>query len=133
VVALCSHRHPGTRRAWSQPAANARRYDRRQLEKTPLFGLMAAHLEGWLAARLPRGEPVAGHVEDKFRAYLPITRVHLAMLTERVRRRVIRWFRRQGFLDAAAAADMLARENSGFSVDAIVRITLVDRDLPSCF
>ena len=28
---------------------------------------------------------------------------------------------------------MLAWENSGFSVDASVRITLIDRDVPSCF
>jgi len=38
-----------------------------------------------------------------------------------------------GRVDAAAAADMLAWENSGFSVDASVRITLVDRDVPSYF
>jgi len=63
----------------------------------------------------------------------PITHVHLAALTERVRRRVIRWFRRSRLLDAAAAADMLAWENSGFSVDASVRITLTDRDVPSYF
>ncbi len=30
------------------------------------------------------------------------------------------WFRMQRLLDADAAADMLARENSGFSVDASV-------------
>ena len=36
-------------------------------------------------------------------------------------------------LDAAAAAEMLAWENSGFSVDASVRITLIDRDVPSYF
>ena len=48
----------------------------------------------------------------------PITQADLAALTERVRRRVIRWFRMQRLLDAAAAADMLAWENSGFSIDA---------------
>ncbi len=63
----------------------------------------------------------------------PITHVHLAALTERVRRRVIRWFRMQRLLDLDAAADMLAWENSGFSVDASVRITLTDRDVPSYF
>jgi hypothetical protein len=57
----------------------------------------------------------------------------LAGLTERVRRRVIAFFRRKGLLDAAAAADMLAWENSGFSIDASVRITLLDRDVPSYF
>ena len=39
----------------------------------------------------------------------------------------------QRFLDADVAADMLARENSGFSVDASIRITLIDRDVPSYF
>jgi hypothetical protein len=63
----------------------------------------------------------------------PITQADLATLTERVRRRTIRWFRLAGLLDAAAAADMLAWENSGFSVDASVRITLIDRDVPSYF
>jgi hypothetical protein len=51
----------------------------------------------------------------------PITPADLAALTERVRRRVIRWFRLARLLDAA---DMLAWENSGFSVDSSVRITL---------
>ena len=41
------------------------------------------------------------------------------------------WFRLTDLLDAAAAADMLTWENSGFSVDASVRITLIDRDVPS--
>ena len=63
----------------------------------------------------------------------PITQADLATLTERVRRRTIRWFRLAGLLDAAAAAAMLAWENSGFSVDASVRITLIDRDVPSYF
>jgi hypothetical protein len=63
----------------------------------------------------------------------PVTAADLAALTERVRRRVIRWFRLARLLDAAAAADMLAWENSGFSVDASVRITLFDRDVPSYF
>ena len=60
-------------------------------------------------------------------AFLPvrlITAADLAALTKRVRRRVIRWFRLARLLDAAAAADMLAWENSGFSIDASVRITL---------
>ncbi|MCE9629277.1 MAG: transposase [Planctomycetia bacterium] len=39
----------------------------------------------------------------------PITQVHLAAVTERVRRRVIRWFRLSRLLDA----DMLTWENSG--------------------
>ena len=43
----------------------------------------------------------------------------------------MRWFRTQRLLDAAAAADMLAWEPSGFSVDASVRITPIYRDVPS--
>jgi len=46
---------------------------------------------------------------------------------------VIRWLRMQRLLDAAAAADMLTWENSSFSVDASVRIALIDRDVPSYF
>ncbi len=59
----------------------------------------------------------------------PITQADLATLTERVRRRTIRWFRMQRLLDADAAADMLRWENSGFSVDASVRITLLPLQL----
>ena len=36
-------------------------------------------------------------------------------------------------LDADAAAAILRWENSGFTVDASVRITLIDRDVPSYF
>ena len=36
----------------------------------------------------------------------------------------MRWFRIQRLLDADTAVDMIVRENSGFSVDASVRITL---------
>jgi len=63
----------------------------------------------------------------------PLTQGDLAAITERVRRRVIAFFKRQGFLAAHAAADMLAWENSGFSIDASVRITLLDHDVPSYF
>ena len=63
----------------------------------------------------------------------PITQVHLPTVTERVRRRVIRWFRLTRLLDATAAADMLTCKTSGFPVDDSVRITLIDRDVPSYF
>jgi len=63
----------------------------------------------------------------------PIKQADLAALTERVRRRLIRWFRLTRLLDTAAAADMLAWENSGFSIDASVRISLIDRNVPSYF
>jgi hypothetical protein len=81
--------------------------------------------------------PAAAHADSDasptFLPARPVTAADLAALTERVRRRVIHWFRLVRVLDAAAAADMLAWENSGFSVDASVRITLIDRDVPSYF
>jgi hypothetical protein len=81
--------------------------------------------------------PAADHAGcDALPTFLParpITPSDLASLTERVRRRVVRWFCMQRLLDAAAAADMLAWVNSGFSVDASVRITLLERDVPSYF
>jgi hypothetical protein len=59
----------------------------------------------------------------------PIFSADLATLTERVRRRLVRWFRRRRLIDAETAADMLAWENSGFSIDSSVRIALHDRDV----
>jgi len=49
----------------------------------------------------------------------PISAGDLDTLTARARKRLIRWFRRAGLLDADAAADMLAWEHSGFSIDAL--------------
>ena len=72
------------------------------------------------------------HGPDGPPAFLParsLAQGDLAALTERVRRRVIAFFRRKGLLDAAAAADMLAWEHSGFSIDASVRITLLPPQL----
>ena len=43
----------------------------------------------------------------------PINQADLAALTERVRRRVIRWFRMQRLLDAAAAAQAPAQVSRG--------------------
>ncbi len=60
--------------------------------------------------------PAAEAGSDAAPAFLParpITQTDLAALTERVRRRVIRWFRLAGLLDAAAAADMLAWRTAG--------------------
>jgi len=54
-------------------------------------------------------------------------------VTQRVRLRLVRWFRRKGFLSREAAADMLIWQHSGFSVDASVRISLADRDVPEYF
>jgi hypothetical protein len=108
-------------------------------EKTPLHKVVSENLESWLASREAAERAVPGYVEDELRSYLecgilcfgfaravcmtcrtgfvvaarPVTAADLAALTERVRRRVIRWFRLARLLDAAAAADMLARENNG--------------------
>jgi hypothetical protein len=82
---------------------------------------------------VPAADQAGCDASPKFLPARPATQPDLAALTERVRRRVIRWFRLTRLLDAAAAADMIAWENSGFSVDASVRITLLDRDVPSYF
>jgi hypothetical protein len=82
---------------------------------------------------VPAAAAPAGDAPPTFLPARPVTAADLAALTKRVRRRVIRWFRLARLLDAAAAADMLAWENSGFSVDASVRISLLDRDVPSYF
>ena len=82
---------------------------------------------------MPAAAEAGGDTPPTFLPARPISQADLAALTERVRRRVIRWFRRSHLLNATAAADMLAWENSGFSVDASVRITLIDRDVPSYF
>jgi len=80
--------------------------------------------------------PAAGSANDAPPAFLPsrpINPADLAAVTERVRRRLIRWLKRTRLLDAEAAADMLDWEHSGFSIDASVRIALIDRDVPSYF
>ncbi len=48
-------------------------------------------------------------------------------LCETLRRRILRYFVRNGLLDEAAAEAMLAREHSGFSLDASIRIEDWDR------
>ncbi len=63
----------------------------------------------------------------------PLSASDLATVTQRVRRRLVRWFRRKRFLSRKAAADMLAWQHSGFSVDASVRISPADRDVPVHF
>ena len=68
-----------------------------------------------------------------FHAARPLIASDLAAVTQRVRLRLVRWFRRKGFLSREAAADMLTWQHSGFSVDASVRISLADRDVPVYF
>jgi hypothetical protein len=73
----------------------------------------------------------AGDGPPAFLPARPITQADMARLAEKVRSRGVRWFSMQRLLDVTTAADMLAWENSGFSVDASVRITLIDRDVSS--
>lgn len=79
--------------------------------------------------RLATGNQTDASVE--FLPARPITPGDLNTLTERVRHRLIRWFKRAGLLDAEAATDMRSWDHSGFSIDASVRIALEDRDVPS--
>ena len=78
-------------------------------------------------------ERVAAADDLRFHATRPLSAADLATLTERVRRRFVRWFCRQKFLSREAAADMLAWQHSGFSVDASVRICPSDRHVPAYF
>ena len=78
-------------------------------------------------------ERVAAADDVRFHAARPLSPADLATVTQRVRRRLVRWFCRKGFLSHEAAADMLAWQHSGFSVDASVRISPSDRDVPAYF
>ena len=49
---------------------SSRRYERRRPEKTPLYKVVAEHLEGWLETRAVAEHPVSAHVERELRSYL---------------------------------------------------------------
>jgi hypothetical protein len=51
----------------------------------------------------------------------------VAAIAEQVRVRVLRWFARSGLIERDDVRDMLAWENSGFSLDAAVRVGAHDR------
>ena len=78
-------------------------------------------------------ERVAVGGDLAFHSARPLSAADLATVTQRVRRRFVRWFYRQKFLSREATADMLAWQHSGFSVDASVRISPSDRDVPAYF
>ena len=78
-------------------------------------------------------ERVAAVDDIRFRAARTLSSADLATVTQRVRRRLVRWFCRKGFLSREAATAMLAWQHSGFSVDASVRISPSDRDVPAYF
>jgi hypothetical protein len=54
---------------------------------------------------MPAADEAGGAAPPVFLPARPITQTDLAAVTERVRRRVIRWFRLNRLLDAAAAAE----------------------------
>jgi len=69
VVTIC---YPPTRppvRACT-PHRQPERYARRRPERTPLYGIVAGHLETWLAERSLGDRPIATYVEEELRAYL---------------------------------------------------------------
>ena len=77
-------------------------------------------------------ERVAAAGDVRFYAARPLSPADVATVTRRVRR-LVRWFCRKGFLSREATADMLAWQHSGFSVDASVRISPSDHDVPAYF
>jgi len=50
----------------------------------------------------------------------------VAVIAEQVRVRVLRWFARSGLIERGGVRDMRAWENSGFSLDAAVRVGTPD-------
>ncbi|MEX0689591.1 MAG: transposase zinc-binding domain-containing protein, partial [Pirellulales bacterium] len=52
------------------PHRQPEHYTRRRPERTPLYGIVAGHLETWLAERSLGDHPVATYVEEELRAYL---------------------------------------------------------------
>jgi hypothetical protein len=63
----------------------------------------------------------------RFRADAVLTPKAVAAITEQVRVRVLRWFARSGLIEPEDVREMLAWENSGFSLDAAVRVGAHDR------
>jgi hypothetical protein len=63
----------------------------------------------------------------RFRPAAELTPEAVAAITEQVRVRVLRWFARSGLIEADDVREMLAGENSGFSLDAAVRVGAHDR------
>ena len=75
-------------------------------------------------------EPVedAGDIPQsvRFRPAAELTPEAVAAIAEQVRVRVLRWFARSGLIEADDVREMLAWVNSGFSLDAAVRVVTLD-------
>jgi len=71
----------------------------------------------------------AGDVPEfvRFRPAAEPTPGALAAIAEQVRVRVLRWFARSGLIEPGDVREMLAWDNSGFSLDAAVRVAAHDR------
>jgi hypothetical protein len=71
----------------------------------------------------------AGDVPEsvRFRPAAVLTPEAVAAIAEQVRVRVLRWFARSGLIEPEDVREMLAWENSGFSLDAAVRVGAHDR------
>jgi hypothetical protein len=63
----------------------------------------------------------------RFRPAAELTPEALAAIAEQVRVRVLRWFARSGLIEPDDVREMLAWENSGFSLDATVCVGAHDR------
>ena len=63
----------------------------------------------------------------RFRPAAELTPEAVAVIAEQVRVRVLRWFARSGLIEPDDVREMLAWENSGFSLDAAVRVGAHDR------
>ena len=63
----------------------------------------------------------------RFRPAAELTPEAVAAIAEQVRVRVLRWFARSGLIEPEDVREMLAWENSGFSLDAAVRVGAHDR------
>ena len=70
-------------------------------------------------------------VFDKEGKFYPVDTLsidEIQSVQERIRKRVLRLFRKKGLLDSDVTSDMLEWENGGFSLNANVRIEAEDRD-----
>jgi len=63
----------------------------------------------------------------RFQPVAELTPDTVAAITEQVRIRLLRWFARSGLSEPDDGREMLVWENSGFSLDAAVRIAAGDR------
>ena len=75
----------------------------------------------------PVEEAYNGPQAVRFRAAAELTPEALATITDQVRTWVLRWFARSGLIERDDVREMLAWENSGFSLDAAVRVGAQDR------